>query len=363
MDKMINREFWTGKRVLVTGHTGFKGSWLILWLHSLGAKVTGCSLEPPTEPNLFTEAHVSSYADSVLCDVRDLPSLCSVVSEVRPEVVFHLAAQSLVRASYKDPIGTYLTNVMGTAHLLESVRQCGSVQALVVVTSDKCYENHEQVWSYRETDCLGGHDPYSSSKGCAEIVTSAYRRSFFGTAASGRTAALATARAGNVIGGGDWALDRLVPDCMRALLSGNPVVVRNPAAVRPWQHVLEPLQGYLMLAERLCTDGERVSPAYNFGPCESDIRSVSLVVNCILARWGANALVTPPDVSEHQPHEAGLLTLDSALAHHELGWRPQMDLNQAVQMTVEWYKAYAAGSPMDKVCFHQLESYSQLPGQ
>ena len=292
--------FWHDRRVLVTGHTGFKGAWLSLWLSRLGARVTGLALAPETSPSLFTLAGLAERVDSRLGDIRSRAIVDAVVAESRPEVVFHLAAQALVRRSYADPVATYETNVMGTAHVLEAARRADGLRAVVVVTSDKCYENREWWWPYREDDALGGYDPYSSSKGCAELVTAAWRRSYFGGPAS--PAGVASARAGNVIGGGDWAEDRLVPDCMRAFGTSTPVVIRRPAAVRPWQHVLEPLAGYLLLAERLA-EGPGFAEAWNFGPSVDDARPVSWVVDRLVRFWGGDARWAH-DGSE-QPHEAG----------------------------------------------------------
>ena len=288
-DVELSPSFWKDKRVLITGHTGFKGGWLSIWMQRLGATVAGYALDPPTETSLFDAAQVAESMTSVIADVRDLDRLDGFVSEFRPQVIFHMAAQSLVRRSYADPVDTYGSNVMGTVHVLEAARRCGDVRAVVNVTSDKCYENREWPWGYRENEPMGGHDPYSSSKGCAELITSAYRRSYFSSEpATGRSAppALASARAGNVIGGGDWAEDRLVPDIMRAFLSGQAVVIRNPGSVRPWQHVLEPLRGYLTLAERLHNEGSDFAQAWNFGPSDNDARPVGWLVDRLCSLWG-----------------------------------------------------------------------------
>ena len=352
----MNRTFWQGKRVLVTGHTGFKGSWLALWLQELGAQVIGYALDPPTDPNLFVAAEVGAGMTSVLADVRDLQQLMAVVEEHRPEIILHLAAQSLVRASYQAPVETYGSNVMGTVHALEVARLSDCVRAVVIVTSDKCYANREWVWGYRENEAMGGHDPYSSSKGCAELVTAAYRASYWGQGTSGRTVAVASARAGNVIGGGDWAKDRLVPDLLGALGRGDPLVARNPQAVRPWQHVLEPLSGYLTLAERLYRDGAKYADAWNFGPSADDVKPVRWIADRLTALWG-NGAAWHTDDGPH-PHEARLLTLDSSKARESLGWRPRWTLDQALLHTVEWQKAYLRGEPMRALMLDQIHAYT-----
>jgi len=283
---VINPVFWKSKKVLITGHTGFKGSWLALWLQNLGANVTGYSLQPPTNPNLFEIAHVADKMNSIIGDVRDLKHLISCFAENRPEIIIHMAAQSLVRTSYDDPVETYSTNVMGTVNVLEAVRHTDSVKVIIIVTSDKCYENKEWLWGYRENEPMGGHDPYSNSKGCAELVTSAYRNSYFHVKSS---VAVASTRAGNVIGGGDWAQDRLIPDIVNAFMEKRPVMIRNPNAIRPWQHVLEPLHGYLMLAERLWDKGHTFAEGWNFGPNEQDAKPVSYVVERLAQLWGKDA--------------------------------------------------------------------------
>lgn len=364
----VNPNFWRDKRVLLTGHTGFKGAWLSLWLQSLGARVTGYSLAPPTQPSLFELARISDGMRSVTGDVRDLEGLSRCLAESRPEIVLHMAAQSLVRRSYTNPVETYETNVMGTVNLLEAVRRAGGdVRAVVVVTTDKCYENREWVWGYREIDPMGGHDPYSNSKGCAELVTAAYRNSFFGTGAGGRASArVASARAGNVIGGGDWAEDRLLPDMFRALLEGRAVVVRNPAATRPWQHVLEPLGGYMLLAERLCgDDGARYAEGWNFGPREEDARPVAWVVGRVGELWKADGALSgragdsvwTKDERGGHPHEARYLKLDCSKARQELGWRPRWPLEDGLRATVEWYRAYGRGADVRAVVLNQISSY------
>ena len=342
----LSPAFWHARRVFLTGHTGFKGAWASLMLARLGAEVTGYALDPPTDPSLYGNAAGSACAREHHADVRDLPSLVAALAEARPSVVIHMAAQSLVRRSYRDPVETYGSNVMGTVHLLEAVRACACVEATLVVTSDKCYENREHGEAYRESDPMGGHDPYSSSKGCAELVTSAWRRSYFDGAG------LASVRAGNVIGGGDWAEDRLVPDAMRAFARGETVAIRNPGAVRPWQHVLEPLCGYLLLAERPA----RYARGFNFGPDPADARAVGPVVEHLARAWGGGASwkSTAP---EEPLHEAGLLTLDSALARHELGWTPRLPLDEGLDWTVAWYRAHAGGEDMTRFTLGQIEAY------
>ena len=345
---------YDGRRVLVTGHTGFKGSWLSEWLLALGAEVSGYALEPPTDPSLFIELDLAGrIAHHCIGDVRDLDALKRFVAEVRPEIVFHLAAQPLVRLSYEQPVETFATNVMGTVNVLEAVRGCDSVRVVVNVTSDKCYENRETGQAYCEADAMGGWDPYSSSKGCAEIVTHAYRRSFFGDASPVR---VASARAGNVIGGGDWADDRIVPDCIRALSAGRPIVVRNPDAVRPWQHVLEPLSGYLFLASRLWTDGARFDGPWNFGPEDQGVVRVSGVVDAIVDAWGSGSWASPAAPAS-QPHEAHLLALDIAKAREELGWRPLWDVGSAVQRTIGWYASREQGMEPTRLVRGDIDAY------
>jgi CDP-glucose 4,6-dehydratase len=346
-------EFWQGRRVLVTGHTGFKGSWLSLWLHSLGAKVTGFALPPTTEPSLYEMADVARDINAATGDVRDLVTLERCMRQAKPEIVLHLAAQGLVRPSYADPVETYATNVMGTVNLLEAVRRARDVRVVVVITSDKCYENREWVWGYREDEPMGGHDPYSNSKGCAELVTAAFRRSFF----QDDGPAVASARAGNVIGGGDWAVDRLIPDVIRAVSSGEPVVIRNPGAVRSWQHVLEPLSGYLLLAQRLWSDGGRFASGWNFGPADDDARPVREVVDQIAALWGEGARWIP-DERQH-PHEAHYLKLDCSKARRLLEWRPRLRLADALQWTVDWHRSHKAGADMRSLCLSQIAAYEK----
>jgi CDP-glucose 4,6-dehydratase len=334
----MNPQFWRGKRVLITGHTGFKGSWLSLWLQRSGAAVAGYALPPAVDRSLYELASVGDgMSDSVYDDIRSATDLQTLLDRFRPEIVFHLAAQALVRLSYVDPVSTFQTNVIGTAHLLEAIKRCDSCRAVVVITSDKCYENQEWPRAYRETDALGGHDPYSSSKACAELVTSAFRRSFFDSPGF-RPVAVATARAGNVIGGGDFAQDRLVPDIMAAIQGGRPLQIRYPDAIRPWQHVLEPLAGYMLLAEKLWEDPHRFARSWNFGPSLTETQPVRWVVGRLSALWGADLGWEP--VTARKSHEAGMLMLDSALARAELGWRPHWTLDRALQSIVEWYRAY-----------------------
>ena len=355
---MVSAKFWRGKRVLVTGHTGFKGGWLCLWLEKLGAEVTGYALQPPTQPALFEAAGVADgLRESVIADIRDLDRLTQVFEQVRPEIVFHMAAQPLVRASYQDPIETYSVNVLGTVTLLEAVRRAGGVRAVVNVTSDKCYENREWVWGYRENDPMGGYDPYSSSKGCAELVTAAFRSSFFNSEAqSAHGVALASARAGNVIGGGDWAEDRLVPDIVRAFAAGTQAVIRRPDSIRPWQHVLEPLSGYLTLAERLYAGDTAFAEGWNFGPESADAQPVARIVERLAALWGHGA-AWRLDAGDH-PHEAAYLKLDCSKAHAQLGWRPHWGLDQALRATVEWYQDFHAGADVRALAMRQIEIHS-----
>jgi CDP-glucose 4,6-dehydratase len=347
---MTGSTFWRGKRVFLTGHTGFKGGWLSLWLQHMGAEVHGYALPAPTSPSLFEAASVAQgMKHSVLGDLRDADALKAALADARPEVVFHLAAQPLVRRSYEAPAETYSTNVMGLVNLFEAVRATPGVKAVLNVTSDKCYENREWVWGYRECDPMGGYDPYSSSKGCAELITAAYRSSFFQTAGS---PLIASARAGNVIGGGDWALDRLVPDTLRALEKHEPVLVRNPSATRPWQHVLEPLCGYLMLAERLLRGGAAFATGWNFGPSPEDARPVKWIVEQICARYGEGASWIAS--GSKGPHEAQYLALDCSKARRELGWSPKWPLLTALEKIVDWHRGYLAGEDLRRVSLEQI---------
>jgi len=349
--RQTSREFWQGKRVLLTGHTGFKGSWLSLWLQSMGAAVRGVSLTPPAGPALFHVANVAEGMDHRIADIRDFAAVQSLMTDFQPQIVLHLAAQPLVRLSYHQPIETYSTNVMGTVHVLEAARHAGSVRAIVNITTDKCYENREWMWGYREDEPMGGYDPYSNSKGCAELVSSAYRKSFLKDAGI----AMATARAGNVIGGGDWALDRLIPDILRALQSREPVLIRNPHAIRPWQHVLEPLSGYLLLAERLYTHGQADAEGWNFGPRDEDARAVQWIVEHLCETWGDGAYWTLQP--GNHPHEASFLKLDISKARQRLQWTPRWSLETALTRITEWHQAWLSDQDMRAVCLNQISQY------
>ena len=353
----MNSTFWRGKRVLLTGHTGFKGAWLAIWLHELGADVSGYALPPEQTPNLFSAARIEKLLHHNEGDLRDLSKLMTVVTRARPEIVVHMAAQALVRESYADPVGTYGSNVMGTVHLLEAVRQTDGVRAVVVVTSDKCYENREWPWGYRESDPVGGHDPYSSSKGCAELVVAAYRRSFFVSESFGKPGvAVASVRAGNVIGGGDWARDRLVPDVIRALMAGERPLIRYPHAIRPWQHVLDPLSGYLLLAERLSIAGPDFAEAWNFGPPDQNACSVGTLVERLYALWG-HAAEWDFDNND-QPHESVYLKLDSSKARARLTWKSRWPLETALQKTIQAYRSHAEGVDMSEIIRRQVHEYT-----
>jgi CDP-glucose 4,6-dehydratase len=357
MDFMLNHSFWRGRNVFVTGHTGFKGSWLSLLLDSLGANVTGYALEPPTQPSLFEQAEVARTVRSICQDIRDFPRLKTALAECRPDVVIHMAAQSVVRGGYEDPIETYSSNVMGTVHLLEALRQLRQPCVVVNVTSDKCYANREWVWGYREEDPMGGRDPYSNSKGCAELVTAAYRDSFFPPESFERHGvALASARAGNAIGGGDWTSNQLIPDLMRAFLAGDPCMIRNPSAIRPWQFVLEPLRGYLMLAERLAEDGSRFASGWNFGPADTDTdKPVSWVADKLVRSWGDGASWTR-DTQIHA-REANYLKLDTSKARACMDWHPILSLDLALEWIVEWYRSLQAGADLRRLTRTQIERY------
>jgi len=340
---------------LLTGHTGFKGGWLSLWLARMGAQVTGLALPPTNERALFTVAGIEREVDSHVCDIRNFDRVSKVLTDCRPEIVIHLEAQPIVRTSYDEPLATYGTNVMGTVNLMEAARHCPSVRAIVMITSDKCYENREWVWPYRETEAMGGHDPYSSSKGCAELAIAAWRQSYFG---GPDRPGLASVRAGNVVGGGDWSVDRLVPDCMRAFSIGCPIVLRNPHAIRPWQHVLEPLRGYLLVAEHLWQDPKGYAEGWNFGPTQEDARAVSWVVSTVAALWGDGArweVVAGP-----HPHEATFLRLDSTKGYVRLGWSPRVNLSVCLEWTVEWYRGVYRGGNAHKLTLEQIDRYERL---
>ncbi|MBO9525867.1 MAG: CDP-glucose 4,6-dehydratase [Sphingobium yanoikuyae] len=349
---------WRGRRVLVTGDSGFKGSWLALWLNAMGARVTGFSLPPPSDPSLFEAARLDQLIDHIEGDVRDPAAVQAAVERAQPEIIFHLAAQPLVRLSYEQPIETYAANVMGTVHVLEAARQVGGVAGIVCVTSDKCYENREWEWPYRESDPMGGHDPYSSSKGCAELVVSAWRRSYFQESGP----ALASVRAGNVIGGGDWAADRLIPDLIRAFESGTAPLIRSPGSVRPWQHVLEALGGYLMIAERLLAGDRHLADAWNFGPADEDARPVRWIVNRMRAAWSDEAAQATLD-ERAQPHEAGLLRLDCSRARSALGWQPALRLAQTIDWITHWHKRVGAGEDARAVTLEQIADYMGRTGR
>lgn len=362
MESLVSA-FWKGRRVFLTGHTGFKGSWLALWLQQLGADVAGYALPPHTSPNLFQAAHVARGMTSTIGDLRDFEKFRGAMQAHQPEIVLHLAAQSLVRISYQDPIGTYETNVLGTARVLEAVRGCATVRSVVIVTTDKCYQNNEWVWPYRETDALGGHDPYSNSKACAELVTNAFRNSFFPPERyPEHRVAIASARAGNVIGGGDWSADRLIADIVRAFTLGESLRIRNPKATRPWQHVLEPLRGYLTLAQGLYEHGTKFSGAWNFGPRYEDARPVEWIVEHLAARWKQTHVAAPHweiDRGPH-PHEAQMLKLDWTKASVELGWNPRLTLPETLGMTLDWYQAVEAGVDARQKCLEQVQGYLSL---
>jgi len=354
----MNVLYWNNKKVFLTGHTGFKGSWLSLWLQQLGADVTGYSLSPPTNPNLFEAADVAQGMTSIIGDIRDGTMLANAMVNAAPEIVIHMAAQPLVLQSYIDPVETYSTNVMGTVQVLEAVRSSPTVRAVVIVTTDKCYENKEWVWGYRESDPMGGHDPYSSSKGCAELVTSAFRTSYFNPIKySEHKVGLATVRAGNVIGGGDWARDRLIPDIIEAFKKGENVHIRNPSSTRPWQHVLEPLRGYLVLAENLEKNGAEFSEGWNFGPNNSDAKPVKSIVEKMMQHWGGN-VAWDFDNSEI-PHEAGYLKLDISKVNARLDWRPLLNLDQALKMTVDWTKSCVSDVTPREITLKQIFDYQK----
>ena len=349
----VDSVFWKGKKVFLTGHTGFKGGWLSLWLTSMGAKVTGYALAPNTMPNFFALCKINDVLEqSHIADIRNLAALQKSMADAEPEIVIHMAAQPLVRYSYANPVETYATNVMGTVHVLESIRQLDSVRATVIVTTDKCYENRERIAGYREEEAMGGFDPYSSSKGCAELVTSAYRQSYFFNSIN----QVATARAGNVIGGGDWSEDRLIPDAIKAFEANQPLMIRNPLATRPWQHVLEPLSGYLILAQALYEQGAPFASGWNFGPREEDNRAVQEVIDLLITNWGSSARWQKE--GSEQPHEAHLLKLDCSKARAQLDWTPKWDLKIAIQKIVQWQKAFQAKENMQDLSLAQINQYT-----
>jgi len=348
----INQVFWKNKKVLITGHTGFKGAWLSLWLQNLGAEVIGISLDSPTTPSLYGQANVAKGMISLRQDIRNGEAIKQLFQQYKPEIVLHLAAQPLVRYSYREPVETYETNVMGTLHILEGIRSIDSVRSAVMITTDKCYQNKEWVWGYRETDALGGHDPYSSSKGCAELVISAYRHSFLQEQGIG----LASVRAGNVIGGGDWADDRLIPDILRSFEKNKPVVIRNPKATRPWQHVLEPLSGYLVLAQKLYNDQDQYAEGWNFGPNEQDVKSVDWILDKMISKWPNSSWVLD---SNHNPYEADFLKLDISKAKYKLGWKPTWELDHTLDKIVNWHRSWLNKEDMQTICLTEIEEYTQ----
>ena len=355
LEDMVTTQTWSGRKVFLTGHTGFKGGWLALWLTRMGAEVRGYALDPSTNPSFFDAARIGDLLEDIRGDLKEAGRLTSALTDFHPDVVFHLAAQPLVRASYADPLETYETNIMGTARLLEAVRNAPTVRAVVCVTTDKCYENREWAWGYRETDPLGGYDPYSSSKACAELVAAAYRQSYFSNGGS----LIATARAGNVIGGGDWSQDRLIPDLVRSFRANQPVKIRRPRAIRPWQHVLEPLAGYIALADKLLgPDGARYATAYNFGPAEDDVQTVAWVADRMAQAWGDGAQWIMDD--DPGVHEAGWLKLDASRARTELDWRPRLRLDEALKAVVAWYKAHERGEDTRAQTLAEIDKYEQL---
>ncbi|MCI4590444.1 CDP-glucose 4,6-dehydratase [Sphingobium sp. BYY-5] len=351
---MVSETFWRERRVFLTGHTGFKGSWLAMWLTQMGAEVTGFSL-PADDVSLFRQARLQDRLIHVEGDIRDMAAVEDALARARPEILFHLAAQPLVRRSYDHPIETFATNVQGTAHVLDACRRAVDLKAIVCVTSDKCYENREWIWPYRESDPMGGYDPYSASKGAAELVIAAYRRSFFG-----QRPLLASVRAGNVIGGGDWAADRLIPDIIRALIKDKAPFIRSPASIRPWQHVLEALGGYLMIAQRLASGDTWAATGWNFGPADDDTQPVNWIADHMCAAWGGPAWYSEEQI---QPHEAKILKLDCSKARVELGWRPALRLRDALDYIVAWHHAVAEGSDAAQISFAQLDAYRKQLGR
>ncbi|MFC5448775.1 CDP-glucose 4,6-dehydratase [Paenibacillus aestuarii] len=351
--------FWYGKRVLITGHTGFKGSWLSLWLQRMGAEVVGYSAAPPTIPNMYSQVRVGDHMMSIYGDIRDLQQLQDTIRRYDPEIIFHLAAQSLVRESYLNPLETFSTNIMGTVNLFEASRSANNLRVLINVTSDKCYENNEWSRGYRESDPMGGHDPYSASKGCAELITSSYRRSYFSQGEHSHHISVSSVRAGNVIGGGDWAKDRLIPDIIRSIQSRQPLLIRNPSAIRPWQHVLEPINGYLLLAQKMWEHGTVFGDAWNFGPNEGDALSVSSLLEIFSRTWDEKLSVHVCE-GTHNPHEAGLLNLDCSKATHQLGWRPYLPVRNAVEWLTNWYRAYFQEEDLRETTIKQIARYEEI---
>lgn len=349
----VNSQFWHNKKVFLTGHTGFKGGWLSLWLNSMGAVVKGYALEASGNHSLFNEAKVGRHMNSHIGDIRDLETLKKSMSDFNPDILIHMAAQPLVRYSYINPIETYTTNVIGTVNVLEAARHCNNLKSIVSVTTDKCYENKEWEWGYRENEAMGGHDPYSSSKGCAELVTSAYKNSYFNVV---NTPSLASARAGNVIGGGDWAEDRLIPDILKAFENSEPVIIRNPLATRPWQHVLEPLSGYLILAENLYKKGDDFAEGWNFGPNDEDCKPVNWILNKMVNNWGGNASWKLDE--NNNPHEAGYLKLDCSKAVKMLNWKPNWNLETTLRLIVDWHQAWISGEDMNRKCLEEIKKYN-----
>lgn len=355
----LDLNFWKNKKVFLTGHTGFKGSWLSIWLNNMDAKVSGYSLMPPTNPSLFEIAEVDKFVKNTYGDVRNLDSLKKSISEANPDIVIHMAAQSLVRTSYESPIETYSTNVMGTVNVLEAVRASKNVRSVVIVTTDKCYENREWDWGYRENEAMGGYDPYSNSKACAELATASYRSSFFNPDDYNQhQVGVASARAGNVIGGGDWARDRLIPDLLHSVLEKKTLLIRNPNSIRPWQHVMEPLSGYLLLAQKLYSEGDKYSDAWNFGPNEIDAKPVSWIVDYLAQHWEGN-LSWQNDKQPH-PHEANYLKLDISKAKNKLGWTPRTNLELALQLILEWFQAYIKKENMRQVIQKQIQLFTNI---
>jgi len=352
----IDKKFWKDKKVFITGHTGFKGPWLCIWLSSMGANITGYALKPEKTPNLFELTGTEKLITSIIGDIRDKSLLEEALLRIKPHIVIHMAAQALVRKSYENPSETYDTNIMGTVNLFEAIRVCKSVRAVINVTTDKCYENKEWYWPYRETDPLGGYDPYSASKACSEIITASYRRAFFNPEKHNfHGTGVASARSGNVIGGGDWSKDRLFPDCFKALMKNEKIIIRNPGATRPWQHVLEPLGGYIMLGEKLYISGKDYSEAWNFGPEDSDSKTVEWLVKKLCEKWDSKACY---EIDKSiQPHEAFSLKLDSSRAKAGLGWTPKWNIEKAIGKTIEWMKAYEEKKDMKEVCLKQIEDY------